>query len=332
MRAWGHHSRSFAALAAAAFLAACQITPASAPAPEPEPVISAESAVLAAYYLRLQDRLLAQGLIRTDGGGPDTPFTDQMLAQNFVRIALFDEYVAHGGTLRAQTTISRLRRWEQPIRMAVEFGASVPRAQRLKDFAAIENFADRLSALTGVQIRQSGYNPNYVVLVLNELDRQGYEARLRELVPGIDDGAIRAVIDLPINVPNLERAAQRGLAHRAEDARGRGGTEVPGRQETLERCSADALLQGDEQVARAEPGAGPREVGAGAAALARDAVALEAARAGVDGAPGVEGALPGDGVQLGLEVREVEIEGQPMFIEATVRVTAQGRPRIAQSQ
>lgn len=197
MRAWGHHSRSFAALAAAAFLAACQITPASAPAPEPEPVISAESAVLAAYYLRLQDRLLAQGLIRTDGGGPDTPFTDQMLAQNFVRIALFDEYVAHGGTLRAQTTISRLRRWEQPIRMAVEFGASVPRAQRLKDFAAIENFADRLSALTGVQIRQSGYNPNYVVLVLNELDRQGYEARLRAILPGIEDNAIRAVIDLP---------------------------------------------------------------------------------------------------------------------------------------
>jgi N-methylhydantoinase A/oxoprolinase/acetone carboxylase beta subunit len=31
-----------------------------------------------------------------------------------------------------------------------------------------------------------------------------------------------------------------------------------------------------------------------------------------------------------LEVREVEIEGQPMFIEAALRVTAQGRPRIAE--
>ena len=48
MAAWGHHSRPFAALAAAAFLAACQITPASAPPPVPEPVMSAESAVLAA--------------------------------------------------------------------------------------------------------------------------------------------------------------------------------------------------------------------------------------------------------------------------------------------
>lgn len=197
MAAAGIHGRSFAALAAAAFLAACQITPVSAPAPEPEPVIAPESAVLAADYQRLQDRLLAQGLIRTDGGGPDTPFTDRMLAQNFVRIALFDEYVAHGGTLRAQTTISRLRRWEQPIRMSVEFGASIPAAQRSKDSAAVRDYADRLSALTGVTIRQSSFSPNFVVLILNELDRQGYETQLRELVPGIDESAIRTVIDLP---------------------------------------------------------------------------------------------------------------------------------------
>jgi len=29
------------------------------------------------------------------------------------------------------------------------------------------------------------------------------------------------------------------------------------------------------------------------------------------------------------DVREIEVEGQPMFIEARLRVTAQGRPRIA---
>ena len=195
----GIHGRSFAALAAAAFLAACQIAPVGAPAPEPEPepVMSAESAVLVTYYTRLQDRLLAQGLIRADGGGPDTPFTDQMLAQNFVRIALFDEYVAHGGTLRAQATISRLRRWEQPIRMSVEFGASIPPAQRQTDLTMVKDYADRLSTLTGVPIRLSTFDPNYVVMFLNELDRQGYEARLRELMPGIDESTIRTVVDLP---------------------------------------------------------------------------------------------------------------------------------------
>ena len=40
---------------------------------------SAESEQLAVYYQRLQDSLLAQGLLRGDGGGPDTPFTDTCL-------------------------------------------------------------------------------------------------------------------------------------------------------------------------------------------------------------------------------------------------------------
>jgi len=34
--------------------------------------------------------------------------------------------------------------------------------------------------------------------------------------------------------------------------------------------------------------------------------------------------------QTGIEIREVEVEGSPMFIEARIRVTVQGRPRIAE--
>ena len=71
----------------------------------PPPVVtvappSAESEQLAVYYQRLQNDLLTQGLMRGDGGGPDTPFTDTVLARNFVRIALFDEYVSDGDFLR----------------------------------------------------------------------------------------------------------------------------------------------------------------------------------------------------------------------------------------
>ena len=85
-------------------------TPQPAPAPETVPPISAESAALKVYYQRLQNDLITQGLLRSDGGGSDTPFTDTMLARNFVRIALFDEYVTDGDFLRAQATESRLRR------------------------------------------------------------------------------------------------------------------------------------------------------------------------------------------------------------------------------
>ena len=107
---------------ALAFVASCdEVIP---PTPDPPPVIeddvvppvvipprSEASEALALHYGRLQNDLLAQGLLRGDGGGPDTPFTDTMLSRNFIRIALFDEYRVEGDILRAEATLSRLRRW-----------------------------------------------------------------------------------------------------------------------------------------------------------------------------------------------------------------------------
>lgn len=159
--------------------------------------VDADSAALRIHYQRLQNDLLAQGLLRTDGGGPDTPFTDTMLARNFVRIALFDEYVADGGGFRAQPTISNLRRWERPIRMDITFGDSIPEAQRVADTDSVRAYADRLARLTGLSITPASNNANFNVLILNENDRRGYEAQLRSLVPNMDASTMRAIIDLP---------------------------------------------------------------------------------------------------------------------------------------
>lgn len=46
---------------------------------------SAKSREIAAYYRRLEADLLARGLLRVDGGGPDTVFTDTMLGARFPR-------------------------------------------------------------------------------------------------------------------------------------------------------------------------------------------------------------------------------------------------------
>lgn len=161
------------------------------------PPASPESAALRVYYQRLQNDLLSQGLLRGDGGGPDTPFTDTMLARDFIRIALFDEYVTDGDFLRAQATESRLRRWDQPVRMAVEFGPSVAAGKRAKDRASVTAYASRLSRVAGLPIRMTDANANYHVLFLSEDDRAGYETRLRELVPGITGSSLRAIMNLP---------------------------------------------------------------------------------------------------------------------------------------
>jgi hypothetical protein len=177
------------------------IAPAPVVTPEPvdDPVVqpSQASKDLATYYARLQNDLLTQGLLRGDGGGPDTPFTDTQLARNFVRIALFNEYRDDSDFRHPQATISNLRRWTGPIRMSVEFGASVPLAQRDVDEASISTYAARLSRVSGVPIRMTDRNPNFHVLFLDEDDRRAYGDRLRALIPNISDATVRTFENLP---------------------------------------------------------------------------------------------------------------------------------------
>ncbi len=166
----------------------------------PEPVITEPSQAskdLAVYYRRLQNDLLVQGLMRGDGGGADTPFTDTVLARNFVRIALFNEYRDDSDFRTPQATVSKLRRWTQPIRMSVEFGNTVPLDQREMDRASVSAYAARLSRLSGVPITLTDEDPNYRVLFLGEDDRRGYGDRLRELIPSISEATVRAFVNLP---------------------------------------------------------------------------------------------------------------------------------------
>nr|WP_209839334.1 DUF2927 domain-containing protein [Rubellimicrobium aerolatum] len=176
------------------------------PAPEPkaappEPATprppSLESLELARYYERLQEDLLAQGLLRGDAGGPDTPFTDTMLARNFIAIALFDEYVQGADTAAPDPRQAMLRRWDRPIRMQMVFGPSVAADQAVKDRASVAAYAARLSRLTGVPIEQVDKDANFHVAVLSEDDRRDFGAQLRDMVPGIADSSVRAFVNLP---------------------------------------------------------------------------------------------------------------------------------------
>nr|WP_249041123.1 DUF2927 domain-containing protein [Frigidibacter albus] len=197
-----------AALLMAGLLTACETAaPVSAPVPPARHERAAVPAAVApspasmamrARLSRVEATLLSRGLMRTDGGGPDTPFNDRQLAENFIRIALYDEYVLRNGAFVAQTTPSRLRRWDQPVRMAVEFGAAVPEAQRATDRASLRAYAAQLSRASGHPIRMAdSASANYHVLILNEDERRGYGARLAQLVPGIDPVSVATILDLP---------------------------------------------------------------------------------------------------------------------------------------
>ena len=180
-------------------------SPALPPSPttkaNPEPPApatpSTRSQALAQYYRRLQEDLLAQGLLRGDSGEEDAPFTDTMLARDFIRIALYDEYAPGADTSTPEAQLSRLRRWDQPVRMEMVFGPSVSSQQAAKDRSSVAAYAARLSRLTGVPIEQVDGDANFHVAVLSEDDRKDFAPKLRDMVPGIAESSVRAFMNLP---------------------------------------------------------------------------------------------------------------------------------------
>lgn len=205
------------AVACAAALSACDVPPpddtgteprtGTAPAPRPAeppaapaPIVTEESAELSRYYRQVQADLLARGLLRTDGGGPDTPFTDTDLVRNFERIAFYDEYQRDGTLTPSDGRQSQLKRWEVPVRMAIEFGASVDPATRTKDRNEVILYARRLARITGHPISVGSGPANFHVFVTGEDDRPALPGRIRQIAPRISDRALDIFRTLPRSI------------------------------------------------------------------------------------------------------------------------------------
>ncbi|WP_299406547.1 DUF2927 domain-containing protein [uncultured Roseobacter sp.] len=153
---------------------------------------SEASAALRSYLVQVQAAQLNQGLLREDGGGPDTPFTADMLARNFERIVFFNEYAQ---ALQGRGGESPLRRWDAPVRVGIVFGQSVPPSQRASDGAAIRSYARRLGQISGHPISTFG-NPNFIVIVASEDDRSDALDTAAARVPGITPESLNALRSL----------------------------------------------------------------------------------------------------------------------------------------
>ena len=205
-------------LAAGGALCACvaatpSVVPASAPvaaavrtapgtSPKPAGRTAALNPALVGFYARQEERLLSQGLLRQDGGGPDTPFGADALASAFVAIALYDEYArGPGGRLVQQARQSSLRRWEKPVRIGLTFGGGMSDEARQRDRNAIAAYATRLSEVTGHPIELTDAEmANFHVLVLGEEERRAAGPLIRSLVPRVSAGSVAAATDLPTDI------------------------------------------------------------------------------------------------------------------------------------
>jgi len=136
---------------------------------------------------------VGDGLLRTDGGETDAPYSARTLAENFETIALYDEYTLSGGRFIQQQTPSRLRRWEQPVRLQAHFGASIGADQQASDRAILSTYASRLARVSGHPIRTVNSGGNFHVLYLNRDEQRSAGELVRQLVPGISDTTVREI-------------------------------------------------------------------------------------------------------------------------------------------
>ena len=166
-------------------------TAANAPPKVARPT-SQKSAQLRQYLNQVQGAQLSQGLLRRDGGGADTPFTADMLASNFEKIAFFNEY---DGDFSGRGGASPMRRWAVPVRMEVLFGNGVPPSQRRSDKQVVSQYAKRLSRVTSHPVSTSG-NPNFIVIIAGEDDRNEVLQEAANRVEGISYNSLRALTNL----------------------------------------------------------------------------------------------------------------------------------------
>lgn len=195
--------RSLVALTACLALAACNMLGSRAvqtAPPIPVPVAPAEptpkSAAAATYYAQVQQVLLSQGMMRTDGG-EGVPVSAQTLTDNFMRIALHDEYRRGSGGFVREETESRLRRWEVPIRVGVRFGPSVAPDRQATDRARIASFVARLAQISGHPMSVDDRNPNFFVYIVSEDEREALAPVINATLSGLSPADVAGITAMP---------------------------------------------------------------------------------------------------------------------------------------
>lgn len=195
--------RSGRAIAMLVALAACQPaslqTPPALPHPISTPQISgpdAETRAAQIHYRQIEAFDLKQGLLRTDGGGPDSPYDAGDLADNFIQIAFFDEFHEKNDQLVSGGAEKVLHRWQGPLRVKIEFGATLGAADQARDSADIAAYFARLARLSGLDIRMTSDRANFIVAIAGPAEKRNLAARIAAFAPETSAAALNSVTDM----------------------------------------------------------------------------------------------------------------------------------------
>ncbi|MCZ0961641.1 DUF2927 domain-containing protein [Paracoccus benzoatiresistens] len=157
---------------------------------------SATSTAQRDFYDRAERALRAQGRLRRDRVPMDAPIDAETLTRNFIAVALRDEYGQGGIQAGDGGAPAPLRRWQDPVRLQIEFGTTSDVATRRSYRIEVSQYAARLAEATGHRVSLTDSGGNFVVMVLSDDERRAIGPRLAQLVPGIPAHDIAAMQDL----------------------------------------------------------------------------------------------------------------------------------------
>jgi hypothetical protein len=180
------------------------------------PISAAQSATME-RLTRFEQSQLSRGLMRTDGGGPDTPFDMRDILRHFQDIAFYDEYDATRGFSRVSQA-SQLEKWTTAVRFNPVFGKSVGQNRVKLAKATVTKYVEKLSRITGHPMMVSERNSNFDVLFMGQDDRDQMDAFLASRGPKIGALAQQIVAMMPQDVHCMVMAfsnaeKQRGYTH-----------------------------------------------------------------------------------------------------------------------
>jgi hypothetical protein len=223
MRVWRKAIAGWNCAAILAVAGCATVIPPQAPPPRPDaplapPAPEAAPGPVEAYFARLEQTRLAQGLFRQERAPRDLPVTATRITRAFENVALRDEYQFVNGTIVQTSVPAALRRWEMPVRLSLEFSDSVPAARQARDRAIVADYARDLARITDHPMSVISGRGNFHVLVVDEAARRDIGPRLQTLVPGIDPASQRLIEDLPLSVSCLVLAFSRSGTNVYSDA------------------------------------------------------------------------------------------------------------------
>ncbi len=170
------------------------------PEPRASPTAVAGPDPLVSFYADVQGELTASGRMRLDTAPADAPYGVDDLVRNFERIALFDEYTDVGGRFVHRESPALLRKWDQPVRVGVVIGPSVPRELAARDRAEIAAFTARLARLTGLDMKMTnGPEANFLVMIMASSEQRMAAEAAAAQFPDFQPAVLGALDGAPVD-------------------------------------------------------------------------------------------------------------------------------------